>query len=70
MASQHGEQTIAIHILLSISRSNFAMKFGHLEYNMRKIFLEKSYANCGGETISRPFFKNSNLSMSLNQVLV
>ena len=27
------------------------MKFGHLiEYNMRNIFLEKSYTKCGGET--------------------
>ena len=28
------------------------MKFGPLiEYNMRKIFAEKSYTKCGGETI-------------------
>ena len=27
------------------------MKFGQLiEYNMRNIFLEKSYTKCGGET--------------------
>ena len=32
------------------------MKFGQLmEYNMRNIFLEKSYAECGGETSPRPF---------------
>ena len=34
------------------------MKFGQLiEYNMRNIFLEKSYTKCGGETIPRPFLK-------------
>ena len=32
------------------------MKFGQLmEYNMRNNFLEKSYAECGGETSPRPF---------------
>ena len=31
------------------------MKFGQLlEYNMRKIFLEKFYTKCGGGTIHRP----------------
>ena len=31
------------------------MKFGQLiEYNMRKIFLEKSYTECGGEASPRP----------------
>ena len=44
------------------------MKFGQLiKQNMRKIFVEKSYAKCGGETIHRPFFKNSKLSISLDQ---
>ena len=34
------------------------MKFGQLiEYNMRNIFLEKSYTKYGGETIPRPFSK-------------
>ena len=37
------------------------MKFGQLiAYNLRNIFLEKSYTKCGGETISRPFLKNQN----------
>ena len=37
------------------------MKFGQLiEYNMRKIFLEKPYKKCGGETIPRLFSKKSN----------
>ena len=34
------------------------MKFGHLmEYKMRIIFLEKSYAKCGGESNPRLFEK-------------
>ena len=36
------------------------MKFGQLiEYNMRNIFVEKSYIKCAGETITRPL-KNQN----------
>ena len=35
------------------------MKFGQLkEYNMRKIFLEKSYTTCFRDTIPRSFSKN------------
>ena len=63
MTSEPGKQTIAIHILPNISRSkgNQTMKFGQLiEYNMRNIFLEKSYTKCGGETIFSVFSKNSN----------
>ena len=70
MTSQPGKQTIAIHILPYISRSkdNQTVKFGQLiEYNMRKIFLEKSYPKCGGETSLKPFSKKSKLSMSLDQ---
>ena len=36
---------------------------------MRNIFLEKSYTKCGGETVPRPFSKNSKLSLFLNQKL-
>ena len=37
------------------------MKFGQLiEYNMRNIFVEKSYTKFAGETIPRPFSKNQN----------
>ena len=44
------------------------MNFGQLiEYNLRNIFLEKSYRKCGGETIPRTFFKKSKLSISLDQ---
>ena len=39
------------------------MKFGQfIEYNMRNIFLEKSYHKCGGETSPRLFYKKSYLS--------
>ena len=56
-------------INVSRSKSNQTMKFGQLiEYNMRNIFLEKSYAKCGGETISRPFSKKSKLSIYPDQL--
>ena len=44
------------------------MTFGELiEYNFRNIFLEKSYTKYGRETIPRPFFKKSKLSVYLDQ---
>ena len=44
------------------------MKFGQLiEYNMKNIFVEKSYTKCVGETIPRPLSKKSKLSISLGQ---
>ena len=61
MTWQPGYQTIAIQILSNISRSkyNWTLKFGQLiEYNMRNIFVQKSYTKCGGETIPRSFSKN------------
>ena len=43
------------------------MKFSQLvEYNMRSIFVEKSYTKCAGETIPRPLSKKSKLSTSLD----
>ena len=69
MMSQPGKQTIAIYILANISRSkgNQRMKFGQLmEYDMRNIFIKRSYTNCGGETIPILFSKNSKLSISLD----
>ena len=68
--SQLGKQTIAIHILSNISRStgNQRMKFDQLiEYNMRNIFIEKSFTKCGGETIPRPFSKESKMIICLDQ---
>ena len=56
-------QTITIHILFNISRSegNQAMKSGQLiEYNTRNIFLEKPYIKCGAKTSRRPFLRNQN----------
>ena len=50
MTSQPGLQTIVIHILPNISRrqGNQTVKCGQLiECNMRNIFLEKSYIDCG-----------------------
>ena len=50
------KQTIAIHILPNIEerKDKQTMKIGQLiEYNMRNIFLQKSYETCGGETIPR-----------------
>ena len=70
MTSQPGKQTIAIHILPNISRSkgNQTMKFGQLiDYNIRNIFLEKSYTKCGGETIARPFSEKLTLNINLDQ---
>ena len=70
MMSQPGLETTAILIFINISRSkgNQAMKFGQLiEYNMRNIFLEKSYTKCGRETIPRLFSKKSKLSIFLDQ---
>ena len=50
------------------NKGNQTMTFGNLlEYNMRNIFLEKSYIKCRGGTISRPFSKNSNLRISPDQ---
>ena len=70
MTSQLGKQTIKIHILPYISRGkdNQTVKLGQLiEYNMRKIFLKKSYPKCDGETGPKPFSKKSKLSTSLDQ---
>ena len=60
MMSQPGYQVILKHILPNIlrSKSNKSMKFGQLiEHNIKNISLKKSYTKCGGETISRPFYK-------------
>ena len=53
---------------ISKSKGNQTMKFGQLiKYNMRNIFFEKSYTNCGGETSPRPFSGKLKLSISLDQ---
>ena len=70
MTSQPGYQTIVIHTFPNISRSkdNQTMKFSQLiEYNIKNIFLKKSYTKCSGETSPRPFFEKFKLSISLDQ---
>ena len=49
-------------------KGNQKMKFDQLiEYNVRNIFLEKSYTKCYGETSPRPFSEKLKLSISLDQ---
>ena len=70
MTSQAGSQKVSIHIMANIWRikGNQTRKFGHLiEYNIKNIFVEKSYTKCAGDTIPRPFSKKSKFSISLNQ---
>ena len=53
---------------ISRSKGDQTMKFGQLiEYNMRNIFLEKSYTKYDGETSSRPFSEKLKLTISLDQ---
>ena len=40
-----------------------------MEYNMKKILLEKSYTKCYGKTIPKPFYKKSKLSVFLDHSL-
>ena len=57
MTLQPGKQTLAIHILPTISRSKDiqTMKFGQvIEYKTRNSFTEKTCTKCDGETIRRP----------------
>ena len=69
ITSQPEKQAIAIHILPNISRSkgNQTMASAELiKYNMRNIFLKKSYTKCGGETSTRPNSEKSKLRISLD----
>ena len=53
---------------ISRSKANQTMKFGQLTvYNMRSIFLEKSYTKYDGEASPRPFYSKSKLNISLDQ---
>ena len=68
MISRPWKQIIAIHIMTNIPRIKDNQTIVQLiEYHMRNIFLEKPYKNCDRETIPRPIYKNSKLSISLNQ---
>ena len=69
MTSRTGLQTIAIHLLPYISRSkiNQTIKFGQLiQYDTKKIFVEKLYTKYTGETIPKSLCKKSKLSISLD----
>ena len=64
MTSEPWKQTIGMHIPSNISGSqdNQTWKFGQLiEYNMRNIFLEKSFIKRVEKTIPRRFSKKSKL---------
>ena len=53
---------------ISRSKGNPTMKLDELiGYDTRNIFLEESYAKCGGETIPRSISKRSKLSISLDK---
>ena len=70
LKSQPGKQTITMHILPYISRDkgNQTMKFGPIiGYNMRDIFLKKSYTKYDRKTIPRPFSKKTKLRISVDQ---
>ena len=59
-----------MHIMPNISRSkdNQTMEINQLiEYNMRSIFLEKSYAKYSAENSLGSFYKTSKLSLSFDQ---
>ena len=63
MTSQPGKHSIAIDMSPNVSRSksNHGIKVGHLiEYNIRIIFLEKSYTKCDEKLFSGSFLKNQN----------
>ena len=56
MTSQTRKQAIPIPILPNMSKSNGnqTMTFGQItEYNMRNIFLQKSYNKCGGKNLTQ-----------------
>ena len=59
-----------MHMLPNILRSkgNETLKFGQfIEFNIRNIFLGKSYTKCDGETSPRPFSEKLKLSISMDQ---
>ena len=52
---------------MSRSKGIRTRKFGQLiDYNMKNIFVEKSYKKYGGETITTLFSEKLKLSISLN----
>ena len=66
---QTGQPIITINILLNTSKSkgNKTMKFGQLmEYNIKNIFLTKSYTKCDGEASPKPFYEIPKLIIYLD----
>ena len=60
MTPETGQQIITIQILPNVprTRDNQKIKYGRLvKYNMRNIFLEKSYTKYVGEASPRPFYR-------------
>ena len=60
MMSATGQKIITVHILPNISRSkdNQTINLGQsIAYNMRNIFLEKSFTKWGGEASTIAFYK-------------
>ena len=52
----------------SRSKGTHAMNLGQLiEYNMKSIFVEKSYTKCAGKTIPISLSKKSKFIISLDQ---
>ena len=63
MTSQTSQKTIRIHILPNLSRSKGIQtkKFGQLlKYNMRNIFLEKSYTKLAENAVPDVFLRKKN----------
>ena len=58
MASQPGKQTIAIQILLSISRSKGNQTDQLLEYRMRNTFLKNHEQNVAEKLVPNSFLTN------------
>ena len=66
MTSQSGKQYTSCIISQEVKTIRYW--FAQLiEYNIRKIFLEKSYKKYGGETILRPVSKKPKYSITLDQ---
>ena len=60
--------TINISSNISERKGKETIKIDQLiEFNMRNLFLEKSYKKCGGQTYSRYFSKESKFKISQNQ---
>ena len=70
MTSHKGQKIITIHTMSNISRSKNKMTIKSdqlIEYNIRYIFLKKSYTKYGGRVCPRPFEKKLKLGISLHQ---